>query len=73
MPKARASRTNSRRYKRREFLWLDQVKADDKLPRSAFVCCSACSMLVSVAGIQTRCRRLPKPPKPGEASHDVAL
>ena len=52
MPKARASRTNSCRYKRRKFLWLDQVKADDKLPRNAFVCCSACSMLVSVAGIQ---------------------
>ena len=29
---AKASRTN-----RRKFLWLDQVKADDELPRSAFV------------------------------------
>src|ERR1700730_13531687 len=33
-----ASRTNrSRRDKRQKFTWLDQVKADDKLPSSAFL------------------------------------
>ncbi|MCD9110097.1 helix-turn-helix domain-containing protein [Bradyrhizobium japonicum] len=30
-------RTNRRRENRQKFIWLDQVKADDKLPRSAFV------------------------------------
>ncbi len=34
---AKASRTKRSRDDRRKFLWLDQVKADKKLPRSAFV------------------------------------
>ena len=38
MPTAKASRSNhSRRDDRRKFTWLDQVKADDELPSSAFL------------------------------------
>jgi Helix-turn-helix domain len=37
MPKAKPSQATRRRDQRRKYGWLDQVKADDRLPRSAFV------------------------------------
>jgi hypothetical protein len=43
MPNTKSSRSNrNRRDKRGKFNWLDQVKADDELPSSAFLVASSC-------------------------------